>query len=131
MRARIPQDVDLEDKLIYGLTPIHFGYLVVGVLACMAVWDLYAVPLAARLPACAALSGAGIALAWGRWRGRALDRLVLDWLLFLRRNYHLELADPAGADRRKGAAPWRERAGPSPHIELDWINRLAEAPGGP
>ena len=30
MRAHVPQDVDLEDKLIYGLTPVRFGYLVIA-----------------------------------------------------------------------------------------------------
>ena len=33
MPARVPLDVDLEDKLIYGLTPMRLAYLVVSLLA--------------------------------------------------------------------------------------------------
>src|SRR5207245_534446 len=32
MPARVPLDVDLEDKLLYGLTPIRLVYLVVSLL---------------------------------------------------------------------------------------------------
>jgi hypothetical protein len=78
VRARVPQDVDLEDRLIYGLTPVRFGYLVIAVLGAMTCSSLGAVPAGVRAGACLALLGAGAALAWGRWSGRPLDRLLLD-----------------------------------------------------
>ena len=31
MRARVPQDVDLEDTLVLGLSPTRFGYLVIAI----------------------------------------------------------------------------------------------------
>jgi hypothetical protein len=92
MRASVPHDVDLEDHLIYGLTPIRFGYLVVAVLGSMAVWGLRWLPAAARLVPCVLLIIAAAALAWGRWRGRPLDRLLVDLGIFLRRNYGIEFA---------------------------------------
>src|SRR2546430_9440316 len=87
MRASVPHDVDLEDHLIYGLTPLRFGYLVVAVLGVMSIWGLHQVPLPARLLPSSLLALAAILLAWGRWRGRPLDRLLLDVGIFLHRNY--------------------------------------------
>ena len=92
MRASVPHDVDLEDHLVYGLTPLRFGYLVVAVLGAVSVWGLRWLPLAARAAACFLLVAAAAVLAWGRWRGRPLDRYLLDVGVFLRRNYRLQLA---------------------------------------
>lgn len=89
MHARVPQDVDLEDRLIYGLTPVRFGYLVLAVLASLSTWRVELVPAWLRVAACLLLLAIGSALAWGRWGGRALDRWLLDLAVFLRRNYHL------------------------------------------
>jgi len=36
--ARIPLDIDLEDRLVYGLSPQRFGYAAVALLAAMAAW---------------------------------------------------------------------------------------------
>jgi hypothetical protein len=91
MRASVPHDVDLEDNLVYGLTPIRFGYLVVAVLGSMGVWGLRWLPPAGRLVPCIMLIIAAVALAWGRWRGRPLDRLLLDLGIFLRRNYRMQI----------------------------------------
>jgi hypothetical protein len=87
MRARIPQDVDLEDKLIYGLTPVRFGYLVIAALLAVMVWNLMWIPVYLRLPACLALCGAGATLGWGRLAGRPADRHIADGLLFYVRNH--------------------------------------------
>ena len=38
MRAKAPLDVDLEDKLLYGLTPMRLAYLVVGLVAGFGLW---------------------------------------------------------------------------------------------
>jgi len=91
MRARVPQDVDLEDKLVYGLSPLRFGYLVVTALGVLSLWRLEAVPAGLRLLPCFMLAAGGALLAWGRWRGRPLDAWLLDLIVFARRNYRLGL----------------------------------------
>jgi len=107
VRASVPHDVDLEDHLVYGLTPLRFGYLVVAVLGAVSVWGLRWLPLAARAAACFLLIAAAAVLAWGRWRGRPLDRYLLDVGVFLRRNYRLQLAvhPPRGIGSRTPAGP--------------------------
>src|SRR5919202_2895310 len=97
MRARVPQDVDLEDKLVYGLTPIRFGYLVIAGLGAISAWNLELLPAPVRLRACLLVAAGGVLLAWGRWRGRPLDRFLADAVVFLRRNYRLGI----GLSRRR------------------------------
>ncbi|SRR6266545_1258611 len=91
MHASVPQDVDLEDRLIYGLTPLRFGYLVIAALASLSLGRFEILPPWFRVLPCLLLVGVGAALAWGRWHGRALDRWLLDLGVFLCRNYHLRL----------------------------------------
>jgi hypothetical protein len=91
MNARVPQDVDLEDRLIYGLSPVRFGYLVIAVLGALTVWRLDALSPWLRAVPCLLLLGLGVGLAWGRWRGRALDRWLIDLCVYVRRNYALRL----------------------------------------
>jgi hypothetical protein len=102
MAVRAPQDVDLEDKLIFGLSPLRFGYLVVAALTCLCTWRFEDLPAAVRLPASLAVLAAGAALAWGRWRGQAADRCLLDAVLFARRNYHLKMGRIVLRPRRRG-----------------------------
>jgi hypothetical protein len=99
MRARVPQDVDLEDCLVYGLSPIRFGYLVIAVLGTMSLWRMDALPAGLRAAPCLLLLGAGAALAWGRWRGRAADRWLMDLAVHVRRNYRL--GSPRSSVRRE------------------------------
>jgi hypothetical protein len=83
----MPQDVDLEDRLIYGLTPGRFGYLVVAAISAIMLWNLTAVSPDLRLPGCVCLCAAGAVLGWGRLGGRPADRYLLDALLFYCRTY--------------------------------------------
>ncbi len=94
MKARVPLDVDLEDKLILGLSPIRFGYLVVAAVTAFTAWSHASLPAPARWLCAVGAAGLGVALAWGRWRGRSLDRLALDAVEFARLNYRLEMAAP-------------------------------------
>jgi len=117
MSARVPLDVDLEDKLIYGLSPTRFGYLVAAGLAAAVVWAAGWLPgpLRAALIVPAVLLGA--ALAWGRWRGRPADGWLADLAIFLRRNYRLRVDEAllerlAGALGRAARGPPRGVAGP-------------------
>jgi hypothetical protein len=94
MSARIPLDVDLEDKLLYGLTPTRLAYLVVGLLAAFSVWSTQWAPAWVRC-ACALILGcAGAIAAWGRWRGRAIDGWVVDIATYLIATYRLRWSMP-------------------------------------
>lgn len=89
MSARVPLDVDLEDKLLYGLTPMRLAYLVLSLLAGFALWSSPWSPSQARAASCLVVIGAGIVLAWGRWRGRAADQWLSDVAIFVVRQYRV------------------------------------------
>ena len=90
MSARVPLDVDLEDRLLYGLTPTRLIYLVIALLAAFSAWSGQWAPAAVRATGAAMLGLAGVVAAWGRWRGRPVDALVVDITLFVRSTYHVE-----------------------------------------
>lgn len=83
MRAKVPLDVDLEDRLIYGLTPIRLAYVVLAGLAALAIWSAQALPSIVRGAAALIVIAVGAALAWGRWRGRAADEWLMDAARFV------------------------------------------------
>lgn len=83
MPARVPLDVDLEDKLLYGLTPTRLAYLVIALLAGFSLWSSNWAPAPARLGAAIAIVGVGAGAAWGRWRGRPVDGWLVDIVTFL------------------------------------------------
>ena len=88
--ARVPLDVDLEDKLVFGLTPIRLGYMVVALLASFSLWSSPWAPAAIRLLVAAAVALVGAGAAWGRWRGRPADAWLLDAALYSMSNTRLE-----------------------------------------
>ena len=90
MPARVPLDVDLEDKLIYGLTPMRLAYLVVSLLAGFALWSSPWSPEPMRAAASICVIGLGVVMAWGRWRARATDRWLSDIAIFIARRYRFE-----------------------------------------
>ena len=83
MRARVPLDVDLEDRIVYGLTPIRLAYAVLAGLAAMATWSLDGLVAPVRIPLAVVVLVIGACLAWGRWRGRAADTWLVDAVLFV------------------------------------------------
>lgn len=89
MPARAPLDVDLEDKLLYGLTPMRLGYAVMALLCGFAVWSSRWAAAPIRAAACLVVFGAGATLAWGRWRGRAADGWLTDMAAFMTRTQRL------------------------------------------
>lgn len=91
MRARAPLDVDLEDKLLYGLTPTRLAYLVLALLAAFALWSSPWAPSPVRAASCLVVAAVGAAAAWGRWRGRAVDAWAGDISLFVINNHRLAL----------------------------------------
>jgi hypothetical protein len=90
MGVRAPLDVDLEDRLVFGLTPLRFGYIALAGLSAMALWGQRWAPVPVRLIACLPVLLLGAALAWGRWRGRGSDRWLLDLTVYLLANHRLE-----------------------------------------
>jgi hypothetical protein len=89
MAARVPLDVDLEDKLLYGLTPMRLGYLVVGLLLAISVWSGNWAPPPVRGGTALIIGIAGATAAWGHWRGRAVDSWFLDMLRFVAATYRI------------------------------------------
>ncbi len=131
MRARVPQDVDLEDELVYGLTALRFAYLVVGGLAALALLHGGMLPRGgARAVAALVVAALGAVMAWGRWQGRPADAWLLDLAVFLGRNLRLV---PLWRPHFRSARP---RAA-APVVSLKAINalrarsRLVPLPAGP
>jgi hypothetical protein len=89
MPTRVPLDVDLEDRLLYGLTPTRLAYMVVAMLAGFALWSSSWSPVSVRVVAAAACIGSGAAISWGSWRGRAADVWMVDVVLFMARTHRL------------------------------------------
>ena len=76
-------DVDLEDKLLYGLTPMRLAYLVVALVGGFALWSSSWAPSPVRAFACLAVVATGAVAAWGRWHGRPVDGWVADISIFV------------------------------------------------
>ena len=94
MPARVPLDVDLEDRLLYGLTPMRLAYAVGAVLAAFALWSSTWGPAALRAAAAALIIGIGAVVSWGRWRGTPADAWVVDLVLFAARTTTLTWTGP-------------------------------------
>ena len=79
----MPLDVDLEDRLLYGLTPVRLAYVVLAGLAALAIWSSEWMPTVVRGALAVFTVAGGGAMAWGRWRGRAADAWATDAVRFL------------------------------------------------
>lgn len=94
MRARIPAGIDLEDKLLYGLSPARLGYVVA--LLVLAAWfwrQPFWVPLRV-VPGLALLLGAA-AVGWWKQDGRHLDAWAEDLAHHLMTAYRVEVDQAA------------------------------------
>ena len=115
MRATAPLDVDLEDKLLYGLTPMRLAYLLIGLVTGFGLWSSSWGPSPVRAFACSAVVAISAIAAWGRWRGRAVDGWAADLFVFVI-NTHRFVLDRAWLQRFKRrttpAAPVHPRIGP-------------------
>ena len=90
MRARIPAGIDLEDRLLYGLSPARLGY--VAGLAALASW-FWRQPVwgPLRILPAMLLLAAAAAVGWFRHEGRHLDQWARDLVLHVIANYSLGL----------------------------------------
>lgn len=100
MSARIPLDVDLEDKLLYGLTPTRLAYFVIALLAAFAVWSGGWAVAPIRATCALAIVAIGAAAAWGRWRGRHTDSWMVDIAAFCCATYRIRCMRPGFMRRR-------------------------------
>ena len=95
MAARVLLDVDLEDHVLYGLTPMRLAYLVVTLLAGFSVWSSGWSIQPVRAVACIAVIGLGMAMAWGRWRARPADLWLADFAIFATRRVRIAWNPPS------------------------------------
>jgi hypothetical protein len=123
VRARIPLDIDLEDKLIYGLTPLRFGYVLVGGLGAMAVWAGGRPPVWPRLVVCLLLVCVGAAAGWVRRGGRHLDGWLGDIAVYLLRNYRIHV-DLGKLQRRQRPGARISVTGAAPGVGATTITSL-------
>ena len=108
MRARIPAGIDLEDRILYGLSPARLGYVaVIGVLAIW--WWRQPLWLPLRLVPALLLVVAAGAVGWMRRDGRHLDAWAEDVIRFYLRTYRFAWSRPA--PRRTAADPQRSAEG--------------------
>jgi hypothetical protein len=91
MPARVPLDVDLEDRLLYGLTPTRLAYLVISLIAGFALWSSAWANTPLRAGAALTMVAAGAAISWGRWRGRPADALLVDTATFIARTHRVSI----------------------------------------
>src|SRR2546429_9556626 len=100
MPARIPLDVDLEDRLLFGLTPTRLAYLVVALLASFSVWSTQWTSTTIRAGAALALLVVGVGAARGRWRARPADRWLFAAVVFVLPTYRVRWSLPRTIARR-------------------------------
>jgi len=116
-RHEVPTHLNVEDKLVLGLTPRQAAYLLAGVAGGAALWQsLAAAPAGLRLGVAAACVLVAVALTWVRPLGRALD----EWAFAVAHHAATPKAcawrpRPAGAGARPrpggaGRAGWAELA---------------------
>src|SRR5260370_2280276 len=94
MLARVRLDVDLEDRLLYGRTPVRLAYAVGGLLAAFALWSTPWGPGVLRGAVSSSVIGVGAIMSWGRWRGRPADAWVVDLSIFIFRTHRLTWTGP-------------------------------------
>jgi PrgI family protein len=120
LRHEIPTHLNVEDKLLLGLTMRQFLYVLVGSSMAYNLWeqtvDLLS-PLHVGLPAICAL--AALAMALLRPCGRPLEEWLLAGALYVGRPRHSSwrIGDPDPADWRPANFAWQELA-----PDLVWID---------
>lgn len=112
-RVRLPADIELEDKLAFGLTFRQLTILGVAALLGYGVFAFVSplAPLPVAAAAAAPLAVAGTVLALGRRDGLSADRLVLNVARYLSRPRRRVLA-PEGIPAPLSGAPARPALAP-------------------
>ena len=107
----VPTHLNVEDKVLFGLTVRQFLYVLVGSSASYALWQ-QALPLGDGLRTigvgmCVALT---LAFALVRPAGRALEEWLVAALIFAASPRHAtwQTPEPVSADWRPGVGAWQE-----------------------
>ena len=85
-------DVDLEDRLLFGLPPLRLGYVAMAAVVALAVWR--GVPFVGG-PLAALAAAVGAAFGWGSWRGRGPDHWAAAATLWVLRTRRVEFVGSA------------------------------------
>jgi PrgI family protein len=107
----VPTHLDVEDRVLLGLTVRQFLYLLVGSSASYGLWDqLAGASLALRATCVGALLLTTIAFALLRPGGRSLEEWLVAALLFLAvpRTSTWRPREPLASDWRPAALAWQE-----------------------
>src|SRR5258707_12869035 len=109
----VPTHLDVEDKVLYGLTVRKFLYLLVGSSASYTFWDQAAfLGDGARVAGAAICIGTSLAFALVRPAGRALEEWLVAALIFVAspRPATWHPVRPPAMDRRQAGREWEEPA---------------------
>jgi hypothetical protein len=110
-RHEVPTHLDVEDKVLFGLTVRQFLYLLVGSSASYGLWDQAAVVGdGLRLAGTGACAAVTLAFALLRPAGRALEEWLVAALVFAAspRRATWQPVEPLAADWRPAGAGWQE-----------------------
>lgn len=115
MTVRIPANVDIDDKILFGLTARQAGLLAPVAIGLLAAWHTLntAVPVPVLLIGGALVAGVAVALVLGKRDGASLDRLVWAIIRHPRRalapgtDKAVPVAVSDRASRRDAAGPLR------------------------
>jgi hypothetical protein len=109
----IPTHLDVEDKLLFGLTARQFLYLVVGCSLAYGVWQQPGeLPLAARATLTSACLLAAVLIALVRPLGRPMEEWLVAALFHLAtpRQATWRPPEPLASDWRPPGSSWHELA---------------------
>jgi hypothetical protein len=112
----VPTHLNVEDKVLFGLTVRQFLYVLMGCSAAYTAWDqLSTAAFGTRVIAAGMCAAVALAFALLRPAGRALEEWVVAALLFATspRRATWRPPEPGIADWRPIAATWQELT-PSP-----------------
>jgi hypothetical protein len=121
----VPTHLDVEDRVLFGLTVRQFLYLLVGSSASYGLWDQLQDAVAVARFGCVSLCVLlTVAFALLRPGGRPLEEWLVAGLAYLAtpRRSTWQPREPVAADWRPAAARWQELA-PS----LVWAEPIDEA----
>ena len=107
----VPTHLDVEDRVVFGLTVRQFLYLLVGSSASYALWDqLGGTPLVARVGCIGVCLMTTLAFALLRWGGRPLEEWIVAGLIYLAtpRTTTWRPREPVPSDWRPAGARWQE-----------------------
>jgi hypothetical protein len=121
----VPTHLDVEDKLLFGLTARQFLYLVVGCSLAYGLWQQPTLPDGVRLGLAVACSLTAAALALVRPLGRPLEEWFVAGLFYAAspRQSTWRPREPRASDWRLPSGGWQELA---PEFNLAWVEEEGE-----